>query len=34
MITVWKCKYHIVWIPKFRKKSLLKDLRKFLGAIM
>jgi len=25
--TVWECKYHIVWIPKYRKKSLYKDLR-------
>ena len=29
--TVWECKYHIVWIPKYRKKSLFKDLRKYLG---
>jgi len=29
--TVWECKYHIVWIPKYRKKTLFKDLRKYLG---
>lgn len=29
--TVWDCKYHIVWIPKYRKKSLFKELRKYLG---
>ena len=27
----WECKYHIVWIPKYRKKSIYKDLRKYLG---
>ena len=29
--TVWECKYHIVWIPKYRKKALYKELRKYLG---
>ena len=29
--TKWECKYHIVWIPKYRKKSLYKDLRRYLG---
>ena len=29
--TVWECKYHIVWIPKYRKKKLYKDLRQYLG---
>jgi len=31
--TVWECKYHIVWIPKYRKKSLYRELRKYLGEI-
>lgn len=31
--TVWDCKYHIVWIPKYRKKAIFKDLRKYLGEI-
>ena len=31
--SVWDCKYHIVWIPKYRKKSLYKDLRKFVGPL-
>ena len=31
--TVWECKYHIVWIPKYRKKALYKELRKYLGEI-
>jgi putative transposase len=31
--TVWECKYHIVWIPKYRKKRLYKELRQYLGEI-
>ena len=30
----WECKYHIVWIPKYRKKSLYKELRLQLGTIL
>jgi putative transposase len=29
----WECKYHIVWIPKYRRKSLYGQLRKYLGEI-
>ena len=29
--TKWDCKYHIVWIPKYRKKKLYAELRKLLG---
>jgi putative transposase len=32
--TVWDCKYHLVWIPKYRKKVLFGDLRKHLGGII
>ncbi len=32
--TVWYCKYHIVWIPKYRKKSLYKDLRHYVGPLL
>ena len=32
--TKWECKYHIVWIPKYRKKSLYKDLSQYLGATL
>jgi len=28
---VWDCKYHIVWIPKYRRKVLYGELRKHLG---
>lgn len=31
--TVWDCKYHIVWIPKFRRKVLYYKLRTYLGKI-
>jgi putative transposase len=30
---MWECKYHIVWIPKYRKKTIFGDLRKHLGEI-
>ena len=29
----WECKYHIVFIPKYRKKKLYGDTRKRIGAI-
>jgi putative transposase len=32
--TVWDCKYHLVWIPKYRKKSLYKDLRQYVGPVL
>ena len=31
--TVWDCKYHIVWIPKYRKKVLYGEIRKYLGEV-
>jgi hypothetical protein len=31
--TKWECKYHIVWIPKYRKKKLYGQIRKFLGML-
>jgi len=31
--TVWECKYHIVWIPKYRKKTIFKGLRTYLGTV-
>ena len=30
----WKCKYHVTWIPKYRKKSLYGDIRKYLGEVI
>ena len=32
--TNWDCKYHVVWIPKYRKKIIYGHLRKYLGEIM
>ncbi|CAK8717637.1 IS200/IS605 family transposase [Candidatus Electronema aureum] len=32
--TKWECKYHIVWIPKYRKKALFVELRKYFGEIL
>jgi len=29
----WECKYHLVWIPKYRRKTIYGDLRKYLGEI-
>jgi putative transposase len=31
--TKWECKYHIVWIPKRRRKVLFGKLRKYLGEL-
>jgi putative transposase len=31
--TKWECKYHVVWIPKYRKKVLYGQLRKELGPV-
>ena len=31
--SVWECKYHIVWIPKYRRKILYGELRQYLGEI-
>ena len=30
----WDCKYHVVWIPKYRRKVLYGQLRKALGAVL
>jgi len=30
----WECKYHITWIPKYRKKQLFGELRQYLGAVL
>ncbi len=31
--TVWDCKYHVVWIPKYRRKTLYLELRQHLGQV-
>ena len=32
--TKWECKYHIVYIPKYRKKALYGALRQPLGEVL
>jgi putative transposase len=32
--TVWECKYHIVWVPKKRRKIIFGKLRQEIGAIL
>ena len=32
--TAWDCKYHLVWIPKYRKKVLYGQLRNHLGEVL
>ena len=29
----WDCKYHIVWIPKYRRKAMFVNIRRHLGKI-
>ena len=31
--TKWECKYHVVFIPKCRRKALYKELRRHLGEV-
>jgi len=30
--TLWECKYHVVRIPKYRRKTIYDQLRKYLGS--
>ena len=32
--TVWECKYHIVWVPKRRRKIIYGQLRQEIGKIL
>ena len=29
----WECKYHVVFIPKYRRRSMYAELRRYLGAV-
>ena len=31
--TTWDCKYHVVFIPKYRRKALYQGLRRELGTV-
>ncbi len=30
----WECKYHVVWIPKYRRKKLFVEIRRELGPVL
>lgn len=32
--TAWDCKYHVVFIPKCRRRTLYKELRRHLGDVL
>jgi putative transposase len=32
--TKWECKYHVVFIPKYRKKVIFGQIRRYLGPIL
>jgi putative transposase len=31
--TKWECKYHVVFIPKYRRRALYEELRQHLGEV-
>jgi putative transposase len=31
--TKWECKYHVVFIPKYRRKEIYGEVRRFLGEL-
>lgn len=31
--TVWECKYHVVFMPKCRRRVLYRELRQHLGEV-
>jgi putative transposase len=32
--TRWECKYHVVFIPKYRKKRIYGGIRRYLGRVL
>lgn len=32
--TIYDCKYHLSWIPKYRKKVIYGNLRRYLGEVL
>ena len=32
--TKWECKYHVVFIPKYRKKVIFGQIRRYLGEVL
>ncbi|WP_308781606.1 transposase, partial [uncultured Clostridium sp.] len=33
-MTKWRCKYHIVFAPKYRRKEIYRDKKKEIGKIL
>ena len=31
--TQWECKYHVIFIPRYRRKVLYRELRRYLGEV-
>jgi putative transposase len=31
--SVWDCKYHVIFIPKYRQKAQYGELRRYLGEV-
>ena len=29
----WDCKYHVIFVPKYRRKVMFGEIRKFLGPV-
>ena len=32
--TTYDCTYHLIWIPKYRKKLIYGNLRRYLGEVL
>lgn len=32
--TRWECKYHVIFIPKYRKKAIYGEIRRHLGQVL
>ena len=30
----WHCRYHVVWVPKYRKRAIFGELRRGIGKIL
>ena len=30
----WYCKYHVVWVPKYRKRAIFGQIRRGIGNIL
>ena len=29
----WDCKYHVVFVPKYRRKAMFSEIRQYLGPV-